>query len=56
MCAGEGMCEDYYPADDDQFVKELIDEGREEFYSEWNSYISEGDDRMTLQKILKLIV
>ena len=47
QCHQSEACEDFTPMTDeasDEAVYELIENGREEFRSEWNQYITENHD------------
>ena len=44
ICNGEDVCEDFDPIDLDAFIDEMIERRREEFYEDWNTYISNNED------------
>lgn len=47
MCKERKMCGDYYPCNDDiedATIDKWIEEGRYEFYTSWQVYISEYKD------------
>ena len=44
ICNGEDVCEDFDPIDLDAFIDEMIERRREEFYEDWNTYISNNEE------------
>lgn len=47
QCHQQEACEDFIPMTDeaeDEAVDELIEQGREDYRSEWNQYITENQD------------
>ncbi len=42
VCDANMICDNYYSIEEDD--TEMIENGRDEFYSEWFSYIGEYDD------------
>lgn len=56
QCRGKKACYGFFPTDEDLFEYEepIIEEGRKEFYDEWQTYISEKDEYFNFSHI-KLI-
>lgn len=44
QCGSSSICDYFSPMDDVDAIEETIENGRQEFWGEWNEYISEYND------------
>jgi len=42
--ANMNKCDNYYSEDDNEYMNDVIENGRKEYYDEWFSYVKEYDD------------